>query len=259
MSDTRMAETEQKAQELIARFKSSVAADLYSSADIVDFGAAMSAVKEHEAEISALDDFLRLGMLHSAGLSEVLLGHPRLYGILCSLLSISGSIELEDGRRLPAPTSPPRTAESAFATADILLELGLSQLLADEVDVRKLLLVVQIAADAPRRRFRVDAKIKERVRGAIEAAINSANSDSEWQPSDRVERNLAAGRSTDRRIRHHCRWEASDRGGYHFSDTLRRTPDARDEHALPQRASHTRRKPHIAGARSRWARHAELV
>jgi hypothetical protein len=173
--------THQQVRELVARFKSSVAGDLYSSADIVDFEAAMTAVKEHEGEISALEEFLQSGVPHSIGLSQVLVAHPRLYGVLCSLLSINGSIELEDGRSLFGPEMPPRTVEAARMTADVLLELGLSRLLADKVDVRRLFLVVQIAADAPRRRFRVDAKIKSRVGLAIQKAIDAAKSESNKQ------------------------------------------------------------------------------
>jgi hypothetical protein len=158
-------------RERIALFKQSISADLYAAEDIVDFPGAMSAVASYEVELLALDDLLKKSILDSTTLSEVLLAHPRLYSALCSLLSISASIQLEDGRILPSPVVPPRTVEAAKKTAEVLLELGLTMLLAGEVNIRKLLLVVQIAGDAPRRRFRVDARIKDRIAQAVDIAI----------------------------------------------------------------------------------------
>jgi hypothetical protein len=104
-------------RQIIARFKSSVAADLYSSTDIVDFEAAETAVKKYDPEISALDTLRSRGALWTDGLSEVLLAHPGLYGLLCSLLSITDSFEFEDGGILPAPNAPPRTPTQAQTTA----------------------------------------------------------------------------------------------------------------------------------------------
>jgi len=175
-----MAVTEVQVRNLITRFKSSIAADLYSSTDIVDFDAALAAVSKHEAEISALDALLTEGPLEPQALAHALISSPRLYALLCSLLAITTAIELEDGRTLPPPTNPPTTLQQAQTVATILVELGLAQLLSDHVDVSKLLLVGEIEADAARRRFRVDAKIKQRVTAAVNSAIRQANTDGNW-------------------------------------------------------------------------------
>jgi hypothetical protein len=175
-----MALTDRQTRELVARFKASVASDLYSSTDIVDLEAAKMEVAEYAAEIRALEHLLNDGPLQRKGLADVLLVQSRVYDLLCLLLSITSSIELEDGRKLPSSNAPPRTEEEALATASVLVELGLPQLLSDHADIGKLLLVVAIREDAARRRFRVDAKIKRRITTAINSAIIAANADSHW-------------------------------------------------------------------------------
>jgi hypothetical protein len=167
-----MDETDSLLRERVANFKAATAADLYSAADIVDFGGAEAAVDAHAAEIAALSGLE--AHFDVKNLSAALLSHPRLYELLCSLLSITGSIELEDGRRLPHPRLPPKDHETAAAVATVLLELGLPKLVGG-IDVRRLLLLVQVASDASRRRFRVEARIKTRIHAAVARALDLAN------------------------------------------------------------------------------------
>jgi hypothetical protein len=159
----------------IVNFKNSIAPDLYSSRDIVDFDSASDVVRTYEGEIVALESLLSTGSFTVDSLTHAILTNPRLYGFICSLLSISSSIELEDGRILPAPMFPPKTEASAAATAEIIFELGITQIFSAPLNLRKLFMVVQIGADAPRRRLRVDAKIKTRISAAIEATIAKYN------------------------------------------------------------------------------------
>jgi hypothetical protein len=166
--------------ERISLFRSSITSDLYSASDIVYFEAVEKAVASYDREISALDSLRSSAKIETDGLSEVLLAHPRLYGLLCALLSITSSVTLEDGRVLPAPQLPPRQFEQGRAAASVLIDLGLPRLLSDNVDVRKLVLLVEIERDADRRRFRVDAKIKSRVTVAVGTAVTMANAESNW-------------------------------------------------------------------------------
>jgi hypothetical protein len=62
--------------------------------------------------------------------------------------------------------------------AGVLLELGLAKLLIGVSDATPLYLVVLVAADASRRRFRVEARIRERVRMTVTEALTKASSDS---------------------------------------------------------------------------------
>jgi hypothetical protein len=163
----------------VARFKASIAADLYSPSDIVDFSAANAALAAQSAEISAVAKILEAGDLNLENLSRALTEYPKLYGLLCSLLAIASSIELEDGRRVPAPYSPPRDSEAIGNVSALLLELGISKLLHRGSDFYALLLVVQIASEAPRRRLRVDTKLLPRIKRLLESSLASLNSASE--------------------------------------------------------------------------------
>jgi hypothetical protein len=157
-------------------FKQSAAADLYTSVDLVDLHVVTSAAEQYASELSGLQNLLARGPLRQTDLANLLLNFPRLYGVLCAFLSISSSIELADGQRLPSPITPPRDAEGTFSVAGILLELGLHLVLNNSASVYSLFLLIQIAADAPKRRFRVDARIKARIFSAVEKAIEDASS-----------------------------------------------------------------------------------
>ncbi len=166
---------ENQLKDLVSRYKSSISADLYSPSDIVDFAVSNAAVDNFHSEISMLESLVANQTFTSDDLASAILGLPRLYQVVCSLLSITASIELEDGRILPAPNYPPRIESTARATADILIELGLPRLIDSQTDIRKLLLFVQINVDAGRRRNRVDGKIKSKVVHIIEHAISQIN------------------------------------------------------------------------------------
>lgn len=159
----------------IRAFKTSISSDLYSPADIIDFNFVNVALSSHHRELAALTELLESGGLTAEGLASTLLKQPRLYAVLCGLLSLNGPIELEDGRTLPAASIPPSNQESAQNVAEIILELGLGQVLTYGTDVSSLYRVVQIASDAPRRRFRVDGKVQHRIKAAVEAALKEAS------------------------------------------------------------------------------------
>ncbi|NML60658.1 AAA family ATPase [Massilia sp. RP-1-19] len=162
-------------QEKIAKFKESIAPDLYSPRDIVDFDQADTVVGGYHLEITVLQDLISSGTFNAISLSTAVLQHPRLYAFICTLLSIAGSIELEDGRILPSPIFPPKTPETAKSASEIIFELGVERLLSPPLNLRSLFLVLQIGDDAPRRRLRVDAKIKSRVLRSIESALVEFN------------------------------------------------------------------------------------
>lgn len=162
----------------VANFKASVAADLYSTDDIVDLSAIGDGIDKNSFELAALDTLLARGPIAVAELADALISHPRLYGVLCALLSINSLIELEDGRRLPAPTNPPREAQSAGMVAEVLLELGLGQLLKGIKEIRPIYQVVMVAADAPRRRFRAESRLSDRIKRLVIDSLNNAATDS---------------------------------------------------------------------------------
>jgi hypothetical protein len=171
-----MSVNESRLREIALAFKASIAADLYTAKDIIDFEQAARKVDTYQEEISEIESLIDGDNLTVSGLASALIKFPRLYQVLCALLSINSNIQFEDGRMLSSPLIPPKTVDAASATADILIELGISKLLASPVNIKKLFLTVQIALDAPQRRARVDSKIGARIKHAINAAICDLNS-----------------------------------------------------------------------------------
>ena len=155
-------------------FKHSVAADLYTSEDLVDFKAIMAAFEGYKPELSALQKLVADGDLGAETLATALLEFPRLYQIFCAFLSITTSVSLADGRRLPSPVAPPRDLSSANIAMQLLLELGLGTVLNRAAAVEPLFLMMQISLDAPKRRFRVDARIANRIQRSVESVIHLA-------------------------------------------------------------------------------------
>lgn len=154
-------------------FKASLASDHFSSEDVIDLVVVLRGLDAFRDALDALKIFVKKGLCPD-NLAGVLLEFPRLYGILCAFLSIHAAVELSDGRKLSAPGSPPRDLPSATSAAEILLELGLSVLLTPKADVDSLFILIQIASDAARRRFRVETRIKRRIQTAVETAISTA-------------------------------------------------------------------------------------
>jgi len=158
----------------VIEFRQSVAADLYTSADLIDLNSVIEAVENYRNELDSLQTALSFGHLNHSRLSALILTFPRLYGILCAMLSISSSIELADGRRLPHPILPPKDRYTAETAAELLLELGIGLVLDSPDTVYPSFRLIQIIADAPKRRFRVDARIAGRISNVVLSATETA-------------------------------------------------------------------------------------
>lgn len=159
-------------------FKAAVAADHYTSKDVVDFAAAQATLEKFAPEIAAISAFAGAWEPSSTDLARLLLSAPKVYELICSLLSITSDIEFEDGRRLPSPLAAPKLPSDADEAAKILMELGVLQVLKPGTDVAHLLLILQITGDAARRRLRVEARVTAKVLEIVDAAIVAANAES---------------------------------------------------------------------------------
>lgn len=159
-----------------ASFKAAVAADLYSATDVVDFEAAKAALTRLEPAFEPISRFAAQGPYTLESLTSLLIEVPRAYEIICALLSITGDIEFADGRKLPSPSLPPRTEVEALEVSEILVDLGIFQILTPALDVGHMLLVLHITRDdAARRRQRVEASVKGQVQQLAESAVLEAN------------------------------------------------------------------------------------
>lgn len=158
--------------ERVAAFRSSVASDLYSTDTVIDFGLVKAAVDSRSAALADLDRLTTDG-IERASLAEVIAGDNGAYAVICTLLSINGPLAFEDGRRLPSPATSLLDLDRAFEAADLLIELGIAEVLTPGTRVRTILEVAEIASDATRRRYRIDAKLKSRVSDIVSQALAS--------------------------------------------------------------------------------------
>jgi len=157
----------------ILEFRSNISPDLYSPEDIIDFAAAREALSQQVLAIKLLQQ-LSETKFERERLAEAIVTEPKLYSLLCSILFLSSEVQLEDGRKLPAPHSPPRSQKAALDAADVLLELGIASLLPPHSDIEHVALLLQVSVDSARRRFRVDSKLKARVFRIVASAIEEA-------------------------------------------------------------------------------------
>lgn|GEM_PF-4396890 len=162
-------------EDRVERFRGSIASDLYTPDTVIDFEQVHGALVDRASAISALDRLISEGMSREA-LANVLVHSAGAYAVVCALLSVNGSISFEDGRKLPSPTGLALPASDALAAADLLIELGIARVLTPGTSVRTILEVAEIASDASRRRFRIDAKLKARVAAIVNAAVVQAAS-----------------------------------------------------------------------------------
>lgn len=160
-------------EDRVERFRGSIASDLYTPDTVIDFDQVHSALVDRASAITDLDQLISQGMSREA-LADVMAQSAGAYAVVCALLSVNGSISFEDGRKLPSPTSHPLPAPDALAAADLLIELGIARVLTPGTSVRTILEVAEIASDASRRRFRIDAKLKARVAAIVNAAVAQA-------------------------------------------------------------------------------------
>ncbi len=183
--------TDTNIRERMSAFRASVASDLYSATDIIDFASARASMSRMETEITALELVIWRG-LDPDELAVVLDRLPGSYPILCSLLSITSSIELEDGRVLPSPGAPPQGTAATTATAKILVELGATELLVPTIDLRRTLLILQTGIDANKRRQRVDQRMRSRVQAIVATAMAEVSSTTNWRLAEGNEQTLPA-------------------------------------------------------------------
>ncbi|WP_187265932.1 AAA family ATPase [Alkalisalibacterium limincola] len=159
--------------ENLSRFREAVAADLFSPSDIVEFSSLSKSVERLRPAVDRLQAVAD-GGLSPQSLGSAFVADADTYRLVCRFFAISADIALEDHRRLSA--KPPKNLDEATYAAAIMVEFGVANLLAPHVDVEKLVMLTLIGDDAKNRRFRVDAKIRQRIELAVERAVEAAKS-----------------------------------------------------------------------------------
>lgn len=163
--------SELEVRKAVAEFKATAISDLYTSKDLIDFNVVLSGLQAWSPELLAVQQLIDSGEMAPETLGLLLMQYPRAYAVLCSFLALPSGVELEGGRRLLPAVTPPKDLDAAKDAAEILLELGLGLLLRAPADVQSLFMLTQITADAGKRRFRLDARIKTKIEKLVQDAV----------------------------------------------------------------------------------------
>ncbi|GAB2466739.1 hypothetical protein GCM10011375_32470 [Hymenobacter qilianensis] len=166
----------------ISDFKNSITPGIYEPNDLVDWEDIEEQIVILKPGIELLDTLCEQDSLDVKTLSNSLLSEPTILEIIKKLLAISNDIDLGNKRNLLA--KPPKTKQSAIEIANILIGIGISNLIKSP-HIGDLVKVSLIAADAPKRRFRITNKINNRITSIIQQCIISLNVNSRVKIADR--------------------------------------------------------------------------
>ena len=111
--------------------------------------------------------------LNERTLANALFLEPSVIEIAKKLLSISNDIDLGNRRNLFSKN--PRTRQAALEAANILLDIGIGNIISTS-NILDLVKVALIAADAPKRRFRITNKINNIIDSIVKKSISGVDS-----------------------------------------------------------------------------------
>jgi DpnII restriction endonuclease len=162
--------------ENIEAFRSSVTPDLYDVHKYIDW----RGIDDQIARFASAIEYLERIRPHLTcdALEKGLREEPKLYELIVALLVIPRGAGFSDGRELPDPSTPIR--KNFEMIAQLLLDLGLSNVTNGTADIKSLLRVGLSAQDSLRRRYRVGATIEERISSIVLKAIERANLTTDW-------------------------------------------------------------------------------
>lgn len=153
----------------IAKFRGSIAPDLYSVGSFVLWPGIETALADLERGVAALQEFADGDKRTRAGLQQVLQDEPQVSEVLRRLLVAPVGAGFRDGRALGA--GAPATAKERAAFASLAVDLGLWKILPRGVRVDDLLRIALVAADSRRRGFRRRRDIEQQVGQLVEDAV----------------------------------------------------------------------------------------
>jgi hypothetical protein len=162
----------------IAEFRNSITPDLYEAARYIDWEEIERGLEKYADEIGFLQSAVDGDFLNTETLTAGLQQHQHLYEVACLLLALpQAAIGFSDGRELPE-SGRRLSPTQATVVAPLLFELGLSRLIVSGIIVRSLVRAALTNSDAGKRRYRVGATIKERLKKVLDEAIALANQES---------------------------------------------------------------------------------
>ncbi|MEO6754605.1 MAG: ATP-binding protein [Chthoniobacteraceae bacterium] len=177
----------------VAEFRNAITPDLYDPGIYIDWEGIEKDLRKFDGAINYLQTTADTVPIVTETLTVGLQNEARLYEVACLLLALpQTAIGFSDGRDLPEPGRPILAPHVAEVSA-LLIELGLPRLVGVGINVRALVRTALTGLDAGKRRYRVGATIKERLKTVVDQAIASASqahslaigkvSEAQWPPS----------------------------------------------------------------------------
>ena len=164
----------------IEAFRSSITPDLFEVCRYIAWGEIEKELEKYGGAIAYLNQAAERGQLNREVLEAGMRKEPYLYEVASLLLALPQSpIGFSDGRELPEAGF--RLTSKQTEVAQLLIELGIPQLVPPKTDVQALVRVALTGLDAGKRRYRVGETIKERLQTVLEQAIKGANQNHKLQ------------------------------------------------------------------------------
>jgi AAA domain len=152
----------------VEAFRRAVAPDQYSPRDFLPLEHIEESLGSLEGPIQALQSWVD-GRRQDRDLARALTEEPRILEVIRLLVVAPGGVGLRDGRELPADNE----LKDPSAVAEVVVELGLRELLPKAVDVLSLCRIASIANDARRRGYRRRDGLQQRLESVLRKAVNA--------------------------------------------------------------------------------------
>lgn len=159
-------------EQRIADFKSAITPDLYDPQTYIDWSTIEKEMTRYSSAIEHLQGLIDSCSLDSETCSKAIETVPFFYEVITTILSVQRGVGFSNGNEIPVHNE--RRRVPALKIAETLNAIGLLQLLQKNTAVETAVHTALVAQDALRRRYRVGATIKERLRKILQQIVDSA-------------------------------------------------------------------------------------
>lgn len=153
----------------IAEFKATITPDLYNSKTYIDWKAIESTSIRYSTAAQHLQGLCASQNLDINSCAASIESVPYFYEVITTLLSVQRGVGFSDGSEIPIPSEKRRIP--ALNIAETLNTIGMLKIVQKQMDIASALISALVAQDSLKRRYRVGATIKERLRAVINQVV----------------------------------------------------------------------------------------
>jgi len=158
-------------EQRITDFKSAITPDLYNPKTYIDWGTIEATMSQYRHAINHLQDLVASCSLNSQTCANSIETIPYFYEVITTVLSVQRGVGFSNGNEVPVPSE--RRRVPAVNIAETLDEIGMLNMFQQGTDVASAVRASLVAQDALKRRYRVGATIKERLRAILHQIVSS--------------------------------------------------------------------------------------